>query len=230
MFRNSSIILFVCLTQALWASAAAAEAPPGDWKLASSRVEDGAPFSLYVEAEKTEGRPAFLVETSFEVSPRVAAEVLLEGMVSQDRVPDGQERRVLERTADGALVYTFLDLPFMLSDRELALRIEHLQDLDTGIHRVQWNEANHVLPPETKKAVRLYGAKGYWEFRPDGPGRSKATYMTQAEIGGSMPAAIGDRLMKGQTEDAVSRLRSQFEERRRTHVAGPPPVIEPAED
>lgn len=226
MWRRAPIML--CLVVTMWALGVGAETPVPGWELASSRVEDGAPLSLYVESVKTEGRPAFRIETSFNVAPPVAAQILLEGMVSPDHVQKGQQRRVLEKSPRGALVYTFIDLPFMLSDRELAIRIEHHDDAVTGVHRVEWREANEVLPPETKKALRLYGAQGYWEFRPDGPGRSLATYMTQAEIGGSMPAAIGDRLMRGQAEDAVASLRSRFEARRRTHVAGPPPELRPA--
>jgi hypothetical protein len=54
--------------------------------------------------------------------------------------------------------------------------------------------------------------------------------MTQTEIGGSIPASIGDRLMKAQAVDSVERLRKNIRERERTHVAGSPPVVERGSD
>jgi hypothetical protein len=202
---------------------AVASDPGAGWELSESRVVGDAPLDVFVEVQRTVGRPAFLIETAFEVTPFVASSVLMEGMVSPTDVPNDQHRRVIERTEHTAVVYTYIDLPFMLSDRELALRIVHSEDPETGIHRIEWAESNDVLPAVEGRVVRLEGAKGYWEFRPDGRGGTLATHMTQTEIGGSIPAAIGDRLMKAQAIDSVERLRDQIQRRQRTHVAGPPP-------
>jgi hypothetical protein len=189
------------------------------WKQADRFAEGDFVTTLFVESERTVGRPAFKIETTFDVSPYVAVVTLMDGMVSASDLPAGQSRRVLERSEHEAVVYTFIDLPFLLSDRELALRIVHSEDKEAGVHRVEWVEANDVLPPVQRKVVRLAGASGYWEFRPDGQGGSLATHMTQAEIGGSIPASIGDRLMKAQALSTVERLRNQIRNRQRTHVA-----------
>jgi hypothetical protein len=194
------------------------------WKLADQRTEGDAPFTLFVEAESTVGRPAFKIETTFDASPFVAATTMMAGMVSSSDLPAGQRRRILERSEHEALVYTFIDLPFLLSDRELALRVVHSEDPDAGIHRVEWAEANDALPAVQKGIVRLAGASGYWEFRPDGQGGTSATHVTQAEIGGSIPSSIGDRLMKSQALGTVERLRKQIRDRQRTHVAASPDV------
>ena len=194
------------------------------WKLADHRTEGEAAFTLFVEAERTVGRPAFKIETTFDVSPFVAATTLMAGMVSSSDLPAGQRRRILERSEHEALVYTFIDLPFLLSDRELALRVVHSEDSEAGIHRIEWAEANDALPAVQKGVVRLAGASGYWEFRPDGQGGTSATHMTQAEIGGSIPTSIGDRLMKSQALGTVERLRKQIRDRQRTHVAASPEV------
>ena len=210
----------------LVSSRGGAEEPPGRWQPADRRVVDGNPVVLFVESEKTAGRPAFKIETRLEVSPFVAAATLMEGMLSDDDLPKGQRRRILERSEQGALVYTFIDLPFPLSDRELALRIVHSRDDATGIHRVEWAEANDALPAREAGVVRLSGAVGHWELRPDGRRGTHATHMTQTELGGSIPDAIGDRLMKAQALDSVDRLRDRIRDRERRHVAGAPPVVE----
>lgn len=185
------------------------------WQLAENRTDAGAPLSLFVEMDKTPGRPAFKIETIFEVAPMAAANTLMHDMLNDTDLPDGQQRKVLERKDREAVVYTFIDLPFLLADREVAIRIVHSDDPATGIHRIDWNEANHVLPVGDEDVVRLAGARGYWEFRPDGEDRTRATYMTQTETGGSIPVALGDRLLKGQAVDAVAKLREKIEKRKR---------------
>jgi hypothetical protein len=190
-------------------------------------MDAGAPIVIFTEVEKTPGRPAFKIETVLEATPRAAAVTLMQSMLTATDLPDGHQRSVLERTDRGALVYTHIDLPFMLADRELALRIVHSDDLATGTHRIDWQDANDVLPEAVGSAVRLSGTRGYWEFRPDGEQRTRATYVTQAELGGSIPRMIGDRLMKAQALESVSRLRSQLDKRQRTAVAaGLPPSHE----
>ncbi|MAG32493.1 MAG: hypothetical protein CL908_16545 [Deltaproteobacteria bacterium] len=199
-------------------------APPPDarWELSASRVEAGSAVTIYVEAEKTPGRPAFRIETAFSVAPVAAAVTLMEQMVGDQHQPGGQRRKVLERGEHEALVYTFIDLPLMLSDRELALRIRHTDDTASGVHRVDWKDANEVLPPESGEVLRLSGTNGYWEFRPDGAARTLATYMTQAEVGGSIPSSISNRMMRAQALNDVTRLRGLLEARAKTDVASPP--------
>lgn len=211
-------MLFVLLSHApSWANEAGER-----WMLAESSGEGESGVTLFVETERTAGRPAFKIETTFDVSPFIAATTLMDGMVSESDAPKGQRRRVLEQSEHEAFVYTFIDLPFLLSDRELALRIVHSEDSEAGIHRIDWAEANEVLPAAQGGVVRLNGAQGYWEFRPDGQDGTLATHMTQTEIGGSIPNSIGDRLMKSQALESVERLRNEIRIRQQTHVAGAP--------
>lgn len=202
----------------------AEERPAADsWQQAESRVDAGEAVIVFVEAEKTPGRPAFKIETAFDAPPRVAAFVLMQDMMQEGDLPKGQRRRILASRDHEALVHTFIDLPFLLADRELALRIVHREDARTGIHRIEWQDANDVLPAAAEDVVRLSGTRGHWEFRPAGESRTHAIYLSQTEIGGSIPAAIGDRLMRAQAVDAVSRLRDQLATEQRLHVAAPPP-------
>jgi hypothetical protein len=206
---------------------ALAEEAPVKWRQVESRVDAGAPTLIFVELERTPGRPAFKIETVLEATPRAAAITLMQEMLKETDLPDGHQRRVLERTDREALVYTHIDLPLMLADRELALRIVYSDDHATGIHRVDWREANDALPEDAGPAIRLSGTWGYWEFQPDGEQRTRATHVTQTELGGSIPLIIGDRLMKAQALESVSRLRGQLENQQRTAVAaGLPPAHE----
>lgn len=208
-------------TPGAWTPAASAEVLDDPWQIVSTRSRGGVEMSVYVEAQKKPGRPAFRIETSLEASPPAAAATLMEAMLESKEAMAGERRRLIERTDREALVHTYVDLPLMFSDREVAIRVRHTDDLATGTHRIDWVDENEALPPVGDGVLRL-ATEGYWEFRPSG-GRSSATYVTRAEVGGSLPDALSDRLMRTQAVDTVKRLQRLLEERGRTHVAGPPP-------
>jgi len=197
------------------------------WARSDRSVVDDVPRTLFVERERTPGRPAFKIETRFAATPALAATVLMEGMLRDDDLPKGQRREILEYDEHEALVYTFIDLPLLLSDRELALRIVHSEDPESGTHRIDWREANEALPAREGGVVRLSGAMGYWELRPDGNGGTRATHVTQTELGGSIPDAIGYRLMRSQALDSVDRLRGRIRGRDWTELAGSSSIVEP---
>jgi hypothetical protein len=213
----------------LFVPAAHAEEGTQHWRLAEDRTEDGEQIIIFVETVRTVGRPAFKIETAFDATPYAAATTLMQGMLRETDLPKGHERKILESSEREAVVHTSIDLPLMFADREVALRVVHTDDSQTGVHRVEWHEDNDVLPEARDGVVRLFGTRGYWEFRPDGAQRTRATYMTQAETGGSIPNALGNRLMKAQAIDSVARLRGQLEERNRTHVASGPRSDDEAE-
>ena len=224
MWQSRRLIWILLFASTLWVPAFAQEVP-AQWRQTDSRIDAGAPLAIFVEVEKTPGRPAFKIETVLEATPQAAAITLMQEMLKETELPDGFQREVLERTDREALVYTYIELPLFLADRELALRIVHSDDAATGIHRIDWREANDVLAEDTGRAVRLYGTRGYWEFRPHGDQQTSATYVTQAELGGSIPMLIGDRLMRGQALGSVTRLRGHLEDRRRTAVAAGLPAV-----
>jgi len=215
-------VLFSGLGTNAWTGVAFADTPDASWRMASKRDRDGMEWVMYVEAEKSPGSPAYRVETSLDATPRVAALTLMEEMSQPGGASTGQTRHLLERTDREALVHTYIDLPFMFSDRELAIRIRHTDDPATGIHRIDWIDENGALPPVDSGVLRL-STEGYWEFRPNGANRTNATYVSRAEVGGSLPSVLSNRLMKGQTVESVERIQRLLSERRRTHVAAPPP-------
>lgn len=214
--------IFVALASLPAPAARAGEAEPG-WQLAARRGKGESSVALFVEAEPTPGRPTFRLETRFDVPPTVAHQILAASMLDPNDTPPGQRREILERKANEAVVYTFIDLPMMLSDRELAIRIVESEDPATGVHRVEWTEANDRLAGAGSDVVRLTGAAGYWEFRPDGRGGTQAIHMTRTELGGSIPESIGDRLMRSQAIDSVESLRARIDRHAKSAVAAGPP-------
>ena len=216
------VFMAVMAASAIALAASAGEADP-HWQLADRSGKGDASLALFVEEVPTPGRPTFRLETTFDVPPSLAHQILSEGMLNPNEAPSGQRRKVLERTSSGTIVYTFIDLPMMLSDRELAIRVVESSDPATGIHRVEWSEANGLLPPAKPDVVRLAGAAGFWEFRPNGHGGTQAIHETRTELGGSIPQSIGDRLMKSQAIDSVESLRERIARHSQSDVAAGPP-------
>jgi hypothetical protein len=183
-----------------------------DWRLTEERESDGFVWLLYEQEKPTAGRPAFRVEADFEVTPAQAVAVLMDAMADETPMTSGEHRRLLERSPNGALVHTLIELPLLFSDRELAIRLEHRVEPETGVHRVEWQDDNQVLPPPDRGVLRL-ASDGFWEFRPMTPTGTHAVYVSRAEVGGSLPQVMTHRLMRGQAVDAVFRLRRLLAER-----------------
>lgn len=224
MIRLILALAWACsMGTSAFAELASSATPTPEWRLASTQGEGDSALEIYVEAERSPGNPAFRIETSFQVAPFVAATTLMHEMIGSRDLPRGQRRKVLERSDREVVVHTLVELPLMLSDREIAVRIRHSDDEKTGVHRVDFEDVNELLPVAKKGVVRLDGTGGYWEFRPDGAGRTSVTYVTRAAVGGSIPSMISHRLMKAEAIDAVQRLHRLLAARRRTHVAGPAP-------
>lgn len=222
--RSTALGFFtVVIVSTLLAHAASAAGADPHWQLADRSGKGDAALALFVEQIPTPGRPTFRLETTFDVPPSLAHQILSESMLNPNEAPSGQRRKVLERTSSGTIVYTFIDLPMMLSDRELAIRVVESSDPGTGIHRVEWSEANDLLPPAKPDVVRVTGAAGFWEFRPNGHGGTQAIHETRTELGSSIPQSIGDRLMKSQAIDSVEALRERIAKHTQSDVAAGPP-------
>jgi hypothetical protein len=221
-FSDLGAIVALMASAAIAPAVSAGEVDPA-WQLADRRGKGDASLALFVEADPTPGRPSFRLETSFDVPPSLAHQILSESMLNPNEAPAGQVRKILERTDKGTIVYTFIDLPMMLSDRELAIRVVESLDPATGVHRIEWAEANDLLPPADADVVRLTGAAGFWEFRPNGHGGTQAIHTTRTELGGSIPQSIGDRLMKSQAIDSVESLRERIARYTASDVSAGPP-------
>ena len=221
-FTDLGVFMAVIASALIARASSAAETDP-HWQLADRRGKGDASLALFVEQVPTPGRPTFRLETTFDVPPSLAHQILSESMLNPNEAPSGQRRKVLERTSSGTIVYTFIDLPMMLSDRELAIRVVESSDPGTGIHRVEWSEANDLLPPAKPDVVRVTGAAGFWEFRPNGHGGTQAIHETRTELGSSIPQSIGDRLMKSQAIDSVEALRERIAKHTQSDVAAGPP-------
>jgi hypothetical protein len=77
-----------------------------------------------------------------------------------------------------------LDFPGMFSDRDYVAKFTKHVEGDARIYR--WEPVTHPKAPPTDDIVRLERMAGEWRLEPAGD-QTKATYLWQAELGGSFP-------------------------------------------
>lgn len=196
----------------------ATPAGASEWQV-KERSDD---FVLYVSSGAGSRYQTYKLETTVDAEPDEAVDSLLVLMTSPERAPEGQVRRVLARTDDGVLIHTVIDMPMLVADRDIALRVTRKAPGAGGARRVAWTVAHDGVPAPKDDVVRIPESTGYWEFVPDGPGRSRAVYVTRSDLGGSIPAWLINPLMRKQVAGDVDRLRRVIADRARARGAAPP--------
>lgn len=119
-------------------------------------------------------------------------------------MPYVTESRVLERTPDGRVTYTRLNLP-VISNRDYVLRVvdERLLNEDgTGEFLQRWTSDSKALP-EQDGVVRLHHNDGSWLFTPGSEGKSHFVYRFTVEPGGSIPGFLAGLGQKDAVMDTV---------------------------
>jgi hypothetical protein len=190
-----------------WISAPASAEDP--WQVAARDETADTGYVLYSMDTGREGLLRYRLETTFPVSPDRAVEAVLEFNTSPNHVQEHQRREVLEETEDGAVVYTAVDMPMMVSDRDMAFRVTASTVAPGGVQRVSWHSVtDHPALPELREGtVRITLVEGHWEFKPDGPGRCRATYVNLTDVGGFIPSWLIQPMMRRQMTGDAQRLR-----------------------
>lgn len=160
------------------------------WGLKKSGKKDSTDWSIYSRKIKGSAFKAFKISGVIEVAPAKAVEALRYKMEHGEKFYTEDEGyiKILNNTPAEALIYSMYSLPFPFRDRSMCERFLFFENRETGIHRITWQEEWNAAPPEKKNVVRMPVARGSWEFIPNGPDRSNATYIVHAEPGGIIPA------------------------------------------
>ncbi len=198
------------------------------WQVASRDDDPDTGFVLYSLEDSDASSMRYRLETSFETDPQEAADIIVRVMTSPRFIPDDQRRKVLEQNENSTLLYTQIDLPLMVSDRDLVLRVTRSGDDATGVRRVMWHSVrNHPTAPEPAGGtVRMKHAEGSWVLAPDGAHRCRATYTNFTDVGGSLPSWLIEPMMRNQMTGDVQRIRDLLAESE-TSVSAPPPGESP---
>jgi hypothetical protein len=185
--------------------------------------DDGPGYRYQVFTQNTEDEEfiRYQVRGTIDATPEELRSSVRAVTANPDNAPAGQTLRMIESTPAGFVVHTMIELPF-LDDREIVSRGEGSADADTGIHRIEWRAVDDERVPHAEDVVRVDEAAGFWEFVPLEDGRTRVTYETFVDLGGSIPMWVVNAIMPGMVagnfEDVAAEAR-----KRAAHVgAGPP--------
>ncbi len=183
--RSARLVLLGLLALA----APAASEPSSDAGWTAGDKGDGPGYAYQVFSQQKEGEPfvRYQVRGTIDATPEVLQLTARETSSDPSRAPDGQTRRVILKTDNEVILHTSIDLPMLFSDRDVVTRGVGSVDAKTGIRRIDFNAIEHPSAPPRDGFLRLQRTDGFWEFVPDGAKRSKVTFETFVDLGGSLP-------------------------------------------
>jgi hypothetical protein len=157
----------------------------------------GKGYAYQVFSQQKEGEPfvRYQVRGSIDATPEVLATTAQRLSTDPSRAPKDQKREVVSRTETETVLHTSIDLPVMFSDRDIVTRGVRSSDPKTGIHRIDFKSVEIPSVPPQEGFLRLKNTGGFWEFVPDGANRSKVTFETYVDIGGSLPGWLVSGMM-----------------------------------
>ena len=129
-------------------------------------------------------------------------------------MPYTKESKIVEHiNANEVIAYQVIAAP-LVSERDYFLHIKLIPGASPAtVWRSEWN-AVPDYKPEAKGLVRMRIAEGYWLFEPlDGGKRTRVTYTSLTNIGGSIPGWIVNMSNKGIIPKIFESVRKRVAER-----------------
>lgn len=193
---------------------------PSPWSMAQRSEEPGAGFVLYTRPVPESDFDAVRLEAEIDAPPGRVADAFSKNITDPQVVQAHTQKTVLRDDGDVVLVYSYVEMP-LVSDRDVVTRTERVTDPDEAVQRFEWH-ATDEGPAPLDGVVRLEKSSGYWEFRPLPGDRTFAVYESHADIGGSIPGWLVNRLMQDTVVDNLDALRERVARESRDVASGQP--------
>ncbi|HKA15068.1 MAG TPA: hypothetical protein VKH41_08630 [Myxococcota bacterium] len=191
--RSASLTLLGLLALAL-PSAADPTAEAG-WKAGNKGQGHGYAYQVFSQQKEGEPFVRYEVRGTIDAMPEVLVRTANRVSTDPARAPKDQTRRVISHTDQETVLHTSIDLPMMFTDRDIVTRGVSSLDPKTGIGRIDFKAIEHPDVPPRDGFIRLTKSGGFWEFVPDGANRSKVTFETYVDLGGSLPGWLVSGMM-----------------------------------
>ncbi|WP_349922223.1 START domain-containing protein [Aeromonas veronii] len=132
---------------------------------------------------------ALRLEMRVKAAPEALLAVLRDTARHREWLPKSREVRVLARAGeDDELVYTRLESPWPVQDRELITRSHVSRRADCGLVLKVWAEPDALR--ERPGLVRIRASSGRWEALPQGDGATLVRLETYTNPGNNLPGWI----------------------------------------
>lgn len=171
--------------------------------------------SLWAQPRPPAPYLALRLEMRVKAAPAALLTVLRDTARHREWLPKSREVRVLARSgADDELVYTRLESPWPVQDRELITRSHVSRRADCGLVLKVWAEPDALR--ERPGLVRIRASNGRWEALPQSDGTTLIRLETYTNPGNDLPGWIVNPI-------AISAALESFQAIRRLMEAVPRP-------
>jgi len=192
--KTSTLALPIAVTCLLFAASATSQDDAG-WSAGKKGECRGYTYQVYSQQREGEPFVRYRVKGTIDAAPEVVQRLARDLSANPARAPKDQTRVVILKTDTEQIIHTSIDLPMMFSDRDIVTRGEASTDAKTGIRRIDFKSVEDPRVPPREGFIRLTNTGGFWEFVPDGAQRSKVTFETYVDLGGSLPGWLVSGMM-----------------------------------
>jgi len=189
------LIALTCLLLAAPATSDPSAESDAAWSPGKKGEGHGYTYQVFSQQKEDEPFVRYRVKGTIDATPEVCARLARDLSSDPSRAPKDQTRRVILKTDTEQIIHTSIDLPMMFTDRDIVTRGVGSVDPKTGIRRIDFKAIEHPQVPPRDGFIRLTKSGGFWEFVPDGAQRSKVTFETYIDLGGSLPAWLVSGMM-----------------------------------
>ncbi|MFT3926699.1 MAG: START domain-containing protein [Myxococcales bacterium] len=120
------------------------------------------------------------------------------------------DAKMIERMSpDHAIVYNRTGAPWPVWDRDVVLDTIFTPSADGKLLTLTFHDTDPKRFPLPHKTVRMPHLSGFYKLETLAPNRTRVTYQVMADVGGSIPRWLADRIAKEMPYKTLSRLRAR---------------------
>lgn len=199
----------------------AADAVAG-WEPGEKKQGDGYAYEIFSVQNQGEPFIRFQVRGTIDAPADVVQRAASRVATDPARAPKGQKLTVLSRGENETLLQTEIELPAVFSDRDVITRGRSSVDPATGVRRIEFKSTEYPSVPPKEGVIRLENTGGAWVFVPDGDKRSKVTFESYVDLGGSLPTWLVSSQMASTAAGSFENVaREALEDSPRDAVSAP---------
>jgi hypothetical protein len=154
--------------------------------------------------------PSFRGQTTIEASIATIRAVIEDVARHPEWMQNCVDAKLIKRIGDDrAIVYNRTGTPWPVWDRDVVLDTQFSSSEDGKVLTLTFRNTDPQLHPLPEKTVRMPRLLGSYIMRELSPEKTLVTYQVEADVAGSIPRWLADRLAKDMPYKTLSRLRER---------------------
>lgn len=193
----------------LLASSAAplfAAAPEGQW----TQIDDDDGIRTWQHERPGQDLPGFRGQTVIDAPIGAIRAVIQQVARHPEWMHNCVDAKLIEQiTPDHTLVYNRTGAPWPVWDRDVVLDTIFVSSEDGKQLTLSFRNTDPKRHPLPEKTVRMPRLVGFYKLEQLAPNKTKVTYQVEADVGGSLPRWLAERVAKEMPFKTLDRLRAR---------------------